>query len=123
VGLPTFGARTLVTLALAGKRIPARGPVKVRVANGNDFAVSGRLAGRTPTKVNASRRRVVRLAARRFTVGAQAKKTVKLRLPKPLRTVLQRRRRLALRLIAKVTDPAGRARTVRKTVTLRLKRS
>jgi hypothetical protein len=123
VALPTFGARTLVSLRLAAKRIPARGPVKVRVANDNDFPVSGRLAGRTPAKVNASRRRVVRLAARRFTVGADRRKTVKLRLPRPLRGLLQRRGRLALRLTAKVTDPSGKTRTVNKKVAVRLKGS
>ena len=118
---PAFGPATLVTLALARKRIPARGPVPVRVANGNDFDVTGVLAGRTSTKVTVSRRRFVRLRAKAFTVGPRAATTVKLRLPKPLRRLLRRTRRLSLRLTATVRDPSGNTRTVRKRVSPRLK--
>ena len=34
-----FGAKTLVTLRLASARIPAGGPLPVRIANGNAFGV------------------------------------------------------------------------------------
>jgi hypothetical protein len=121
VALPTFGADTLVTLALAAKRIPAKGPVKVRVRNENAFAVVGSLSGRTSKKVSVSRRRVVKLKARAFSVGADARKTVKLKLPKALRRLLKTKRKLKLRLAAKVTDPAGNTRTVKKKVTPKLK--
>jgi hypothetical protein len=43
--LPAFGTQTLVTLKLAAKRIPARGPLKVRVSNANGFAITGALSG------------------------------------------------------------------------------
>lgn len=121
VALPTFGPKTLVTLALAAKRIPASGPVKVRVRNKNAFPVRGRLAGRTAQKVSVSRRRVVRLKAKTFRVGAGARKTVKLKLPKALRRLLKSKRKLKLRLAAKVTDPAGKRRIVKKKVTPQLK--
>jgi hypothetical protein len=121
IALPTFGADTLVTLALASKRIPANGPVKVRVRNENAFAIDGRLSGRTAKKVGVSRRRVVKLKAKAFRVGADARKTVKLKLPKALRKLLKSKRKVKLRLAAKVTDPAGNTRTVKKKVTPTLK--
>ena len=74
-----FGARTLVTLKLAARRIPAAGPLPVRVTNANPFRVTGRLSGRT------SRGRRVRLKAKSFTVAAHGHTTVRLRVPKPLR--------------------------------------
>jgi hypothetical protein len=120
--LLAFGSRTLVTLKLAAKRIPARGPLKVRVANGNGFAVAGELRGETTKKVAASRKRRVRLKAKTFRVGAHVSKTIKLGLPKALRKLLKRQGKLTLRLTAKVKDPAGSTRIVRKRVTPRLKK-
>lgn len=104
-----FGPKTLVRLSLVRKRIRPRGRLAVRIANANAFAINGRLSGR-------------RLTPRSFTVGAGARKTVRLRLSKPLRQRLVRRRRLTLRLRAAVRDPAGNERTVRKRVAPRLKR-
>ena len=118
-----FGPKTLVTLNLAVKRIPRRGPIKVRVANRNGFTVTGKLWGETTKKVAASRKRRVRLKAKAINVADHARKTVKLGLPKPLRKVLARKGKLTLRLIAKVRDPAGNTRTVKKRVTLMLKQS
>jgi hypothetical protein len=110
---PAFGPNTLVTLALAARRVPAKGPVKVRVANGNAFAVSGELS--------AARNRA-KLRPRPFTAGAQGKTTVKLSLPKTLRKLLKRKHKLALRLVATLKDPEGNTRTVKKTVGPKLKR-
>jgi hypothetical protein len=53
----------------------------------------------------------------------ECRRTIKLALPKPLRRLLQRQRRLALRLTAKPKDPAGNTRTVTKRVTPKLKRN
>jgi len=116
-----FGPKTLVTLKLAARRIRPRGAVKVRVANGNGFAVTGKLWGQTLKKVAASRRRRIRLKAKALSVAAHARKTVKLALRKPLRKLLVRKGKLTLRLVARVKDPAGNTRTVRKRVTLRLR--
>ena len=102
-----FGARTLITLRLARNRIPARGPLAVRVSNRNAFDVTGTLAGQ---------RKRTKLRAKSFTVAASTGKTVRLRLPKALRRQLARQRTLALRLTANVRDPAGNTRTIRKTV-------
>ncbi|MEA2330078.1 MAG: hypothetical protein QOH58_216 [Thermoleophilaceae bacterium] len=102
-----FGARTLVSLRLAAKRIPAKGPVKVRVGNRNVFAIRGSLS---------ARRKRIKLGAKAFRVGAGAKRTVALRLPKQLRGMLLRRGRLVLRFQAKVRDPAGNTRTVTATL-------
>jgi hypothetical protein len=110
-----FGRRTLVTLALAAGRIPATGPLKVRVVNRNEFAVTGRLTGRMLDRRIAPKPRAVRVAAHRRTVAS-------LRLPSALRSLLARQAKLSLRLIVKVKDPAGNVRTVTRDVTVRLKR-
>jgi virginiamycin B lyase len=121
VGAPAvFGARTLVTLKLAAGRIPAKGPVKIRVANANAFLIRGKLAGATVKPVSVASRKRVKLKAKAFRVSAHAKKTVDLALPKRLQTLLKRQHKLRLRLAATVRDPAGHARAVRKTVSLRL---
>ena len=117
-----FGTATLVTLRLAAKRIPARGPVKVRVANANGFAITGALSARTVDRVSVSRLRRIKLSAKAISVAAQATRTVKLVLPSTLRRVLARKHKLTLRLTAKVNDPAGNTRTVRARVSPRLKR-
>jgi hypothetical protein len=48
--------------------------------------------------------------------------TVKLKLSKALRGVLRKKGKVALRLTATVRDPAGTKRTVKKKVTMKLKR-
>ena len=119
---PAFGARTLVTLRLAARRIPARGPLAVIVANRNGFGVSGRLSGATTRRIaTAQRTRRVKLRARSFSVAANARKSVRLKLPKALRRLLRRKGKLSLRLTARVKDPAGNTRTVRKRVSPKLK--
>ena len=114
--LAAFGSKTLVTLRLAAKRIPARGPLKVRVANANGFAITGALSGRTVNKISVSLLRRISLKTKAFSVAAQATRTVKLALPRTLRRVLAREHKLTLRLTAKLKDPAGNTRTVRARV-------
>jgi hypothetical protein len=109
----SFGSDTLVTLSLAARRLGRKGVVPVRVRNRNSFAVSGRLG---------ARRKRARAKTKSFDVGAGARKTVKLKLPRKLRRLLVHRRRLALRLGAAVQDPAGNERRVVKKVNPRLKR-
>ncbi len=120
-----FGARTLVSLTIV-HRVGPRGPLRVIVRNRNTFPVRGRLGGRSAKKlrVGTGRRRVVRLRAKRLTVAAGSRKTIRLRLPRAVRRTLRRNRRIALRLTARVADPAGNVRTVRKRAKprLRLKR-
>lgn len=118
-----FGTSTLVTLALASKQIPARGSLRLRVENANGFAVTGSLSGATAKPVSLTqKRRRVKLKAKAFQVGANASTTVKLKLPATLRRLLQRKRKLSLRLVASVEDPAGSTRKVAKKVTPRLKK-
>jgi hypothetical protein len=105
-----FGPKTQVRLALAATRIPARGPLRVRVRNLNEFAVTGTLRGSRPLK------------ARTFRVKARGRLTVKLKLPQAVRLRLRRDGVLALRLAAKVKDPAGLSRTVQRYVRVRLRR-
>ena len=94
---PAFGPDTRVTIALAARRAP----VRVRVVNGNAFAVSGTLRGR------------------RFAVAANGRTTVRPLLTKPQRRRLRHKGRVALRLAAVVTDPAGNRRTVSRRVSVR----
>jgi hypothetical protein len=116
-----FGSKTLVTLRLAAKRIPAKGPVPVRVANGNAFEVSGRLSGRTTKAVAVAKRKRIKLGTKAFRVAANSRTTVKLKLPRKLGRLLRRSGRLSLRLSARVQDPAGNSRTVSKKVAPKLK--
>jgi hypothetical protein len=104
---PAFGAKTHVTMSVSTTRIAARSPVKVIVSNGNGFKVSGRLSARTTEAVV-------------FVVHARARKSVTLKLSKTLRRLLERNRKLSVRLSAKLSDPAGHTRTLRKKVSLRL---
>jgi RTX calcium-binding nonapeptide repeat (4 copies) len=121
-GTLAFGSNTRVTLQLAAGRIPAAGPLKVRVQNANGFTVTGEASGQTTKKIDVSRKRRVKLKAKGFSVGANAKKTVKLTLPAALRRLLKRTGKLSLRLTVRVKDPAGNTRTVTKKVTPKLKR-
>jgi hypothetical protein len=119
-GPSAFGSRTRVSLSLAGKRIRAKGPVKVRVANANAFAVTGRLAGETANRVKVARKVRVKLPAKSFRVAAGGRKTVALKLPTRLRKLLRRQRKLSLRFTATVRDPAGNRRTATRRITVRL---
>jgi hypothetical protein len=121
-GALSFGAGTLVTLELATRRIPAKGLLGVRVSNANPRLVTGKLSGQTVDRVSGARKQRVELRATSFRVAAHARKTVELRLPKVLRRLLKREGKLKLRLTAKVKDPAGNTRTVKKRVTPRLKK-
>jgi DNA-binding beta-propeller fold protein YncE len=106
-----FGSKTLTTMSVSGRRISGNGPIKVVISNKNGFQVSGTLSAR------AKRVKV----SRGFAVGANAKKTVRVKLSKALKRMLKRQGKLSLRLTVKVNDPAGNTRTVRKNVSLRLK--
>jgi hypothetical protein len=117
-----FGARTLVTLSLASARVGAAGPLKVRVANGNAFPVEGILSGQTVKPVSVARKKRVKLKAKAFTVTGNGRKTISVSLPKSLRRLLKRNGKLSLALTAKVTDPAGNARTVRGRVAPKLQK-
>jgi hypothetical protein len=120
--LPAFGSKTLVTVSLAARRIPARGPLRIRIHNGNMFAITGSLSGATARKISTSRLRRVKLKAKAVRVEAGATKVVRLALPKAVRRVLKRKHKIALRLTAKVKDPAGDIRVVRKNVSPRLRK-
>ena len=111
-----------LTLKLASRRIPARGPLPVIVTNRNASAVSGKLSARTTKRVSVSRKRFLVVKGKAFRVGAGAKKRVRLKLSKPLRRLLKRKGKLSLRLTARVKDPAGNTRSVRKNVSPRLKK-
>jgi hypothetical protein len=119
--LPAFGATTRVKLALRTRRIPATGPVAIRIVNANGFAITGRLSGKTAKRVSTARGRRISLKARSFSVAANSRRTVRLKLPKALRRVLRRDRKLTLVFTAKVRDPSGRTRSINRKLAPRLK--
>lgn len=113
---PTTDMR--LTLSLASARVPASGPVAIRVVNGSPFPLAGKLAAQT---TGSASKRPVRLVAKPFQVAAQSKAIVKLKLPKPLGSLLARKHRLPLALNATVTDPARNTYLVKQTVVPKLK--
>ena len=112
-GPAAFGASTLVTVR-AAKRIRGRGPVPVVVTNANAFEITGRLGARTSRKLatGGKRKRFLSLRAKTMNLAAGAHQTIKLTLPRALRTVLKRDGKLALTFTASLRDPAGNARKV-----------
>jgi hypothetical protein len=117
---PAFGADPDVALTLAAKRIRARDPLPIRIANRNDFAISGQVSARRAKKGPGPQ---AQAAARpvSFDVDSEATEVVELKLPKRLRRELKRKGKLGLRLKATVEDPAGNTRTLRRTVRPKLK--
>jgi subtilisin-like proprotein convertase family protein len=112
-GPSAFGASTLVTVR-AARRVAARGPMQVVVTNANPFPVTGRLGARTSRKLatGGKRKRYLPLRAKTMTLAAGARQTIKLALPRALRTVLKRDGKVALRFTATLHDPAGNTRKV-----------
>lgn len=115
VGAAAFLAKTQVALRLAAQRIPASGPLGVVVSNANAFHITGRLSGVQPKP------RRVAIPAKAYSVPHKAGRTVQLDLPKAIRTRLRSNGQVTLNLSAVVRDPAGHARTVTKTVTVKKK--
>jgi hypothetical protein len=110
---PNFGRTVRVTLKLARQRIPAKGPVPVRVSNANAFRVTGALTARSVKRFpvgKTKRKRVVKLNGKRFTVGARRATAVSLRLPTKLRAALKRDGKLVLRVAGTARSPAGTTR-------------
>jgi hypothetical protein len=96
----------------------------VVVSNRNAFPVTGRLGARSAKRMRvgaSARRRFVRLRSKALNVGANTRKTVRLKLPRALRGVLRRKKKVSLRIQARILDPAGNRRTVTRTATPRLK--
>jgi len=118
-GPAAFGAATRVTLALAVGHAGSRGPVQVRIANANAFAVRVTLIAQTSRPVATAHGRRVALPTAALGLAGGARRTVKLSLPASLRRLLAHRRAFALVLSAAVIDPAGHHRTVRALVTVR----
>lgn len=115
---PRFGPRTGVALSLRRRAIvPSRG-LAVVVANANAFAISGSLSATGTRRGHAS----VRLATRRFAVVARGRAGVVVHLSSALRAELRHRHRLTVALTARVVDPAGTARTIRRRLAIALAR-
>ncbi len=115
--------RTKVTLTLASRRIGGSGPIRVRAANANAFPVRGSLSGSAGSSAGSKSKPGIRFGKSRLVLPAHARRIVKLRLPHPLRVSLARKAKLEIALAAKIIDPAGNRRTIRKLVLVRLRRS
>lgn len=122
---PVFGTSVLVSLARGAKRIPAAGPLPVRISNANAFRVTGVLHVGTADPVSATdgeKKTEIRFKAKSFAVAAKARATVALDLPRKLRHVLAKRGKVRLALKAVVVDPGRHRRSVAKTFTVQLKK-
>jgi hypothetical protein len=117
-GKRAFGAKTLVTMRVSARRISASAPIKVVIRNRNSFRVSGKLSVAGMRSARTSKRASV---SRAFLVGAKARNSLTVKLSKSLRKRLKREGKLSLRLTARVKDPSGNTRTLRKNISLRLK--
>jgi DNA-binding beta-propeller fold protein YncE len=117
-----FGVEARMSMTVATRRIAGNGPLAVVVGNRNGFKVSGRLSALANERVSDLPRRRLATRPKGFVVGADARKTVTLKLSKPLERLLRRDRKLSLLLVLKVRDPARDTRTLMKRVSLRLKR-
>ena len=110
-----FGPRTLVELDLAKARIRADDPVQVLVSNDNSFPVTGELSGKAAKGGKAGSRRAraaAKLKPKPINVSPGGEQTVKMKLPKSLRQILVRKRKLKLQMSAALLDPAGNSRRV-----------
>lgn len=106
--LKSFGAKTNVTLAAPRKAKGGR--VKVKLRNANDFSVTGSLSGKAGK---------AKVKGKKFSINAKGSKTVVLKLSKKLRKTLAKKGKLKLSLTAKIKDPAGKSRTVKKKVSVK----
>ena len=117
-----FGRRTKVSVALDRKRSGKR-KVVVRIRNRNAFKVSAWLRGHTVMALGAvTRAKRVMLSTRRVEVSGRGRKLVTLKLHRRAQAALERRRRLTLAFTARVRDPAGNKRTLKRRFTHKLKR-
>jgi hypothetical protein len=122
IGRAAFLANTLVSLSLGQARIPASGPLRVVVANGNNFTVTGSVSAITVRALPASPKpRRVALGAKAFSIGPKGRVTVTLDLPKKVRDALRSRGQLAFDVTAHVRDPAGHTRRVTARLVPKLK--
>lgn len=110
--LASFGDATLVTIKPVSSKVPKSGKLKIRFRSTNDFSLTGSLSG----KVGKSK-----VKAKSFSVGASGSRTVTLTLSKSLRSKLAKKRKLKIALTANLKDPAGRTRTLKKSVTIKKK--
>jgi hypothetical protein len=113
-----FGARTRVTVAPLRTRIAAGEPLRLRLRNGNDFVVRGRL------RVSAAfhrggRIRRAGLRERGLRLLPQARRDVAFALPAPLRAELRVHDVLRLAVTATLRDPAGNVRRITNRIVLR----
>ncbi len=115
-----FGPRTLVTLALARRRMARAACPRARAQRQRVHRYGPACARRRACAPRAARGRVA-LRARSLRVVPAGSSTVALTLPARARRELVRGGSLALRLTASVRDPAGGARRVTRTVRVGLK--
>ena len=95
-------------ISLAGKATASRtGAVPIVLTNPYGFPLKGKVSlkdGKAKT------------GSKRFSLGARAKKTVKVKLPRKIFRRLKRKRRLRLTALAKGKAAVGKSRTTRKKV-------
>jgi hypothetical protein len=114
-----FGSSTKITVKLRATRISRKGPAKITLRNTNKFAVKVRVQASTP---KSGKRKAIKYATKTYTVKASSSRTVNIKLPAAARKVLASKKKLTIKVTLRATAPDGKSRTVRKTLTARLKK-
>lgn len=114
------GGRALRVLSC---RTRPRNRLRCRFRNPNPFAVSGSLSMITAKKHRTARKkraRRVKMASKRFTIGAQRTATVTIKLSRRGARTLRRTRRLRVKLTVTIRDETRTAHRARKTLKLKV---
>lgn len=116
-----FGTDPLVVVALAGKRLDADDPLRIKVVNRNQFSIAGSLRATLAkgfAQTSAMRAPVLKAT---FEIAANGRRTIARKLPPRLHDLLLERGKLKLSVRARVASPAGGIRVIAKALTARLK--
>jgi len=91
-------------------KMSRKGVVKVKIANTNDFTITGKLTLKSGRS---------RLGANRFGLGANSRRYVRVKLSRKARRKLNRKRKMKVMAVLTFTGPIGKSRTLKKRVTLK----
>jgi hypothetical protein len=97
--------------------------VRFTLVNANDFDVTGRATLKSARPIAGAsqrrRRRVVTFGSRSFTIPANGRRAVALKLSRRNRAVVKRLRSVRVRLSLSLSDPSGGTRTASRTFALK----
>ena len=101
---------SLVLISGAGVRMSRRGVVGIKLHCAGKLRCSGRLTITTAEPISRKRRKLVRLGSTKFTIGANKKRTVKVRFSKSKRRLARRLKRFKAKAVITEVDQRGNKR-------------